>query len=284
MKIAVLVACYNRREKTLAGLDALYKSVLPDSTYFEVVLLDDASTDGTAAAVLAQHPNVKVLYSGGGLFWNRSMHFAFGWALPRGYDAFLWLNDDTLLNPDAVGRMIETSRVLHSRLGKAAIVVGTTVDGESGHPTYGGYHQGSALNPLSFDLITPLNEPVECVAMNGNCVLIPHAVAAVVGNIDPSFEHAMGDTDYALRARKAGFSVWVAPGAVGQCSHNPTAGSFSDANLSFRARWKAMMSPKGVPPKSWYIFTRRHAGPAWPLFWLWPYVKLVATSFFPARS
>ena len=38
------------------------------------------------------------------------------------------------------------------------------------------------------------------------------------GNIDPVFEHAMGDTDYALRAGAAGVPVYVASGYVGLCS------------------------------------------------------------------
>ena len=236
-KIAVLMACYNRREKTLAGLDALYRSVLPPLTGFDVVLVDDGCTDGTAEAVLARYPAVKVLPSGGGLFWNRSMHLAFGWALTRGYDAFLWLNDDTVLRPDALAVLIATSVSLRARLGKAAIVVGTTVDAETGRPTYGGHRRASRINPIPWGLVAPGDEPVECVAMNGNCVLIPREVAMVVGNIDPSFEHAMGDTDYALRARSAGFTVWVAPGVAGTCSHNPVVGTYTDARLPLKARW-----------------------------------------------
>jgi GT2 family glycosyltransferase len=283
-KIAVLMACYNRREKTLAGLNALYRSALPRLTCFDVVLVDDGCTDGTTEAVLAGYPAVKVLPSAGGLFWNRSMHLAFDWALARSYDAFLWLNDDTVLRPDALAGLIATSQSLRARLGKAAIVVGTTVDSESGRPTYGGHRRVNALKPVTFALIAPGDEPVECVAMNGNCVLIPREVAMAVGNIDPSFEHAMGDTDYALRARNAGFTVWLAPGVAGTCSHNPVDGTFTDARLPRKVRWKVMLGPKGLPLRSWYVFTRRHAGPMWPLFWLWPYAKLVATSLLPRRS
>jgi GT2 family glycosyltransferase len=109
-------------------------------------------------------------------------------------------------------------------------------------------------------------------------VLIPDAVARAVGNLDPLFEHAMGDTDYLLRVRRAGFAVFVAPGVVGYCSHNPVNGTFVDAELSFRQRWKMIMHRKGLPPRSWFHFTSRHGGMLWPIYFAWPYTRVMVDS------
>jgi GT2 family glycosyltransferase len=111
--------------------------------------------------------------------------------------------------------------------------------------------------------------------MNGNLVLLPIEIARAVGNLDPVYEHAAGDIDYALRARKAGYRLFVAPGFVGHCSHNPRAGSFLDRSLPFAERWKKIMSRKGLPPHTWRHFTRRHGGAAWPIYFVWPYFKLL---------
>jgi GT2 family glycosyltransferase len=111
--------------------------------------------------------------------------------------------------------------------------------------------------------------------MNGNCVLIPHEVLTAVGNLDERFEHAMGDMDYGLRVTKAGFPMWVAPGHVGRCRRNPAKDTYLDAAAPLSKRMKHLLSRKGLPVRSWFVFTRRHAGPLWPLYWAWPYLKVV---------
>ncbi len=283
MKLAVLLTCRNRREKTLGCLRALFADKFSIPHRLDVLLLDDGSTDGTVAAISAEFPAVEIVLGDGNLFWNRAMHQLFQLALHRGYDAYLWLNDDTLLYPDALERMIAAARELHKRLGHPVIMVGTTVDVDSGMATYGGSVRKRWWKPISFELVTPGDVPIRCDAMNGNCVLVPHEVAAQVGNIDPAFEHAMGDTDYALRTANAGLSVWIAPGVVGFCAQNSACGSFADQALPLRKRLKNMMDPKGLPLRSWLVFTRRHAGPAWPLFWIYPYAKVVLSSLFTKR-
>jgi hypothetical protein len=79
---------------------------------------------------------------------------------------------------------------------------------------------------------------------------------------------------YGLCAKQAGIKVLVVPGFVGVCDKNPVAGSFNDRSLSARERWKKMMQPKGLPPSSWMVFTRRHGGLLWPLYWVAPYLRV----------
>src|SRR3546814_286220 len=114
--------------------------------------------------------------------------------------------------------------------------------------------------------------------MNGNCVLIPSEVATAVGNIDPVFSHSMGDFDYALRARRMGWTIWVAPGFVGICRRNPVSGSFLDESLRLRTRVGAMIGRKGLPPWEWGTFAQRYGGVLWPLYWASPYVKVFLAS------
>ena len=276
LRVAVLMASFNRCTSTLACLSALMAGRI-DALELRVVLVDDGSTDGTADAVTSEFPAVDVLRGEGGLYWNRAMHRAFGHAMSTA-DLYLWLNDDTILERDALERMVATWRAISSRERRSVIVVGATRDAVTGRPTYGGARRRSAWRPTKFDPVTPTDEAQPVDVMNGNCVLIPAEVARVVGNMDPAFEHAMGDTDYALRARRAGFGVWLAPGFVGTCSNNARQRTFDDRDLPLAMRWRHMMSPKGLPWRSWLVFTRRHAGVAWPIFWAWPYVRVVVES------
>lgn len=280
IRVAVLMTCHNRREQTLACLGALRAAQIEARQSCEVYLLDDGSSDGTAEAVANEFPHVHLLRGDGSLFWNRGMHRAFEAALDRGYDFYLGLNDDTLLYPDALQRLLACHGRITRESGRSGIVAGSTRDAASGELTYGGQVREKWWKPLTFQVVSPRDCPVECDTATWNVVLIPDVVARRLGNLEPSFSHAMGDLDYGLRAKKAGYSNWVMPGFAGTCSDNPLEGTFLDAGIPLLERLRKMAQPKGLPPKSWLLFCRRHAGPLWMVFWAWPYLRVALESLF----
>src|SRR5579875_4150500 len=89
--VAVLMTCFNRREQTLRCLQHLFAQTALTQISLHVVLLDDASTDGTAEAVREAFPDVQLMRGTGQLYWNRGMRMAFAEALRRGFDFYLWL-------------------------------------------------------------------------------------------------------------------------------------------------------------------------------------------------
>jgi GT2 family glycosyltransferase len=277
-RVYAVLTSFNRRDKTIACLRALALSALSARVDLHAILVDDASTDGTAGAVRDEFDWVEVVEGAGDLFWNRGMYVGYARALADGPDYFLWLNDDTELYSDALGRLISQSEGLAAQSGRPVIVVGSTVDSRSGQLSYGGAVSRSRLHRFTYRRVWSDSMPLPCETMNGNCVLIALPVARLIGNLDPVYEHAMGDTDYALRARKAGFGVFVAAGVIGHCASNPVAGSFTDESLPWRRRWQLMLGRKGLPVRSWLHFTRRHGGLMWPLYFAWPYAKLAVSS------
>ncbi len=273
--IVAVLTCFNRKALTLACLRALEVAARQAQVHIQAIVVDDASSDGTAAAIRAAHPWVEVVEGSGSLYWNRGMHQGFGRALERPADYYLWLNDDTELLPDALQRLLDQHAQLQRTQGGPCIVVGATADRRSGRVTYGGRVARSRLRRFSYDIVWSDSHPVPCEAIEGNCVLIAREIAQRVGNLDPAFEHAMGDTDYGLRARRLGVRSFVAAGVVGHCSTNPVAGSYFDESLPLRARWRLLRSRKGLPVRSWLRFTVRHGGPLWPLYFSWPYLRVV---------
>lgn len=265
-QVVAVLACHDRREATLAALAALAGQT-GHGADLRVVLVDDGSSDGTAAAVRARFPDTTIERGDGSLWWNGGMRH--GMAVARREhdpDHLLWLNDDTVLDPDALGRLLAT----RDGLPGPAIVVGTTRDPDTGELTYGGVRRPDRRRPMSFELVPPDPDrarPAE--TMNGNVVLVPRPVFEIVGELDPVFTHAMGDYDYGLRARAADFEVVVAPGTFGTCARNPDPWATGDVEET----WRRLRGPRGLPPAEWREFTRRWAGPLWPVYFASPYVR-----------
>ena len=272
-RIAVLMTCHNRIAKTLGCLNALYGCSLPPETSIEVFLVDDGSTDGTSEAVHEGYPIVRIIRADGSLFWNRGMAMAFDIASPEGFDYYLWLNDDTMLFQDAILHLIEVSR---SAGNGPAIAVGAISDPITGDFAYGGARKiGGRWRPFLCSYVEPNGLAQRVDVMNGNVVLLPGAVAAVVGNIDRRFEHAMGDTDYALRAARLGIELFLTPGYVGSCLRNSNVGTHKDKGLSRPERLRQVFSRKGLPLQSWWLFCRRHGGFIWPVHFIRGYLKVL---------
>jgi GT2 family glycosyltransferase len=282
MRIAFLMTCHNRAEDTLACLQSIHEQDARATHEIEIVLVDDGSTDGTAEKVRGRFPTVHVLHGGGDLFWAGGMRKAFAYALERGFDHYVWINDDTRLYRTALSSLLNTVEQVHDAGRRAAIVVGATEDPESGTTSYTGWRRTKRWAPGVLEKVEPASTPVQCDTFNGNCVLIPAAVAHNVGNLDPAFTHSMGDLDYGLRARAAHFFVWLAPRHVGACRANPGRGLWTDQALSLRQRWSRMLGPKGLPPREWRAFTHRHHGLMWWVYWLNPYVKFWARGLMQA--
>lgn len=276
-RVAVLVTSHNRRVLTLASLTSLFEQHGINDVALSVFLVDDGSTDGTGDAVRLRFPRVHVLQGDGSLFWDGGMRVAFAAARQKAFDAYIFLNDDTVLYKDAMARIVACAR---SRLaeGTPSIVAGSTRSPVSGKHSYGGFSIRTRGPVLCLEKIEPRpTSTVRCDTMNGNFALIPREIAEIVGNIETRFCHHFGDFDYGLRAKRAGFDVVVASGFLGECAENSSADTWRDSRLSLRTRWHHLHSPKGMPFGEWCLFTTRHYG--WrSVYYMWsPYAKTIVS-------
>src|SRR5437762_11002823 len=105
ISVSFLISTFNRRDILLATLWRLHECGLPRAA-FEVVVVDNASSDGTAQAVTSQFPRVKLIVlreNRGSCAKNEGLRIAQG--------AFVvFLDDDSYPQPGAIGRMIEHFR------------------------------------------------------------------------------------------------------------------------------------------------------------------------------
>lgn len=250
-RIAILMTVFNRRETTLRCLRQVAEQQYDQINYsIEIYLTNDGCTDGTSEAVAKEFPQVNIIEGDGTLFWNRGMYTAWKAAIAvADYDYYLWLNDDTFIYIDTIARLLESSE----RHSNNAIIVGSTsAVGDSSTITYGGWTNGK--------LHTDVSAEQKCHTLNGNIVLIPKSVYAVLGTNDPVYRHAVGDTDYGLRAKKAGIEVWTAKGVLGECNLHEHPTVWKDCTQPFRKRWRNFFSPLGNNPFEFFRFRRRNYG------------------------
>lgn len=251
MKIATLITCHNRKDKTLTCLAVLFKNTLPEDYSLDVFLVDDGSSDGTAEAVRNNYQQVKLIQGDGNLYWNRGMHTAWKVATESNdYDYYLWLNDDTFIFQNTLEMMLLSAESTSNQ----AIIVAASCSNVTGKLTYSGFLSNG-------ELIMPTTEFVQAHTFHGNCVLIPKYVFQKVGNLDPLFHHAIGDMDYGLRAIKLGIKSLIAPGFLANCEAHDTLPQWCLASVTLMNRIKSLYSPLGNnQPYYYFRFALRHFG------------------------
>ncbi len=212
-------------------------------------LLDDASPDGTAAAVRERFPQVHVLDGTGNLWWVRGMDVAYKAALASGtkWDAYLLYNDDVVLNPGALGDVVETFVALNREAPAALYGPMCTSDGK---PSYPGRSVNPKHNPLRrpFNprllMETPPNGAIRpCDTFHANCLLVPGDLMEELGGMDPWFLHRHGDTDLGFRLARRGCRNLVMPHYVGTCELNPP---FPVAPTMLTRLWQGLNPPNPI--------------------------------------
>lgn len=269
--IAIILACYNRRDMTLRCLEKIFAEA--PGFRLSAYVFDDDSPDGTAEAVRKRYPSARILRGDGNFFWVRGMASAFGAALAVGHDFYLWVIDDVILQPGFLDRLVYTFDKIVARSGKPTIVVGACSSVQSGKITYGGMYRIPSTYALRVRTLPEADEVQRCDTFHGNCALISREAADIVGNIDAVFFSNHGDTDYGFRAVAAGCDIWIAPGIAGTCE--PNEWKARDDRLlqlgSLSERWRLLLrKPKYFHFPSWVRLTRRHVRPFWPVAALIP--------------
>ena len=246
--IAILIACHNRRQTTLACLDKLY-GIRKD---IDVYCVDDNSIDGTADAIREEFPQVNLIHGDGNLFWCRGMRKAWIEASrSKDYDFYFWLNDDLLLYDYCFDEMFESSRTMDHK----AVIAGLVQETTTKRVIYGGFDK-------SKHLISANGELNEVYNLNGNFVLVPKSVFDIIGVFDPIYHHDLGDVAYGHEAHKQGLHVCTSRRYIG-CTDAALQSKDVRKRLygvSVVKRFKKLYSPLGSNPFITFHFLSKYEG------------------------
>lgn len=108
--VAAVVVTYNRLELVKQNIDKLLAQTCP----CDILLVDNASTDGTGEAMRALEQTGKIQYRNTGANLGGAGGFNFGmrWAVEAGYTYVWTMDDDCLPKPDALEKLLEADQFL----------------------------------------------------------------------------------------------------------------------------------------------------------------------------
>ena len=178
----------------------------------ELWLVDNASTDGSESILPDLFPGAAVLHSPRNQGFAVGVNLALVHCLPTGPEFVLLLNPDATPAPDCLERLLESAdsrtlagaKILSASSGRLATHAGpfSWVRGNSIGTHWDEAESSAFLTDTEVD------------AAGFVCMLIPAAAFEAIGLLNESFGMYAEDTEFCLRARRAGFRVLIQPRAV----------------------------------------------------------------------
>lgn len=227
MNIAVLMTCFNRKEKTVLCLEKLIEAKELHNECNETVinlslfLTDDGCTDHTSDAVrkVWSNQNLSIIEGNGSCYWAGGMRMAWNEAMKQKekWDFYLLLNDDTTVCPNVFDELLLTHNYALSTFGKGGIYSGITCsNNDRSRITYGGDVFDTAARG-TWHRVGVSDTPQLVDMINANILLVDASVVEKVGIFPDVYVHGCADTDYCMMVRRNCLPALVTANICGMC-------------------------------------------------------------------
>jgi N-acetylglucosaminyl-diphospho-decaprenol L-rhamnosyltransferase len=224
MRLSVCIVNWNTRDYLRECLSAL-RDYPPAGDEMEVIVIDNASADGSAQMVSAEFPEAILIASDTNLGYAEGNTLAMARATG---DALLLLNPDVIVHPESLTRASEFAAA-HLNIGAFGCrLVGTGGETQKSlrsfpdpGPVLWEYLGVSRLFPQSrvfgayrmtwFDY----DSAIEADQPMGSFLWISRHAYALAGGMDPQFPIFFNEVDWCWRVRRGhGLAIWYTPTVV----------------------------------------------------------------------
>lgn len=208
-----VVLMYGGEEITRACIESL---LAQDHSALNVLLVDNASPDGSGARLRDAFPRIHYLNTGSNLGYAGGNNRGATYAMDHGADFVLILNNDTVVSPDCVSRLVRSARGAE-RVGAVAPKILYFEDPRRVWYAGGDYSVTKALglHRGELELDDPNEAPRldEVTFVSGCCMLVPSAVFREMGGFREDFFMYCEDVELSLRLSRAGYRLYYQPAA-----------------------------------------------------------------------
>jgi hypothetical protein len=214
--VSVLVLNYNGKRFLKACLDSLQAAAYPN---FEIVLIDNCSTDDSALFVEQNYPHVRILQTGSNAGYSRAYNLAFRSATGK---YFVLLNNDVEVTPQWLDHLVAAAEAdphiaaLQPKLLSLQEKSRFEYAGASGgFMDFFGFPflRGRVLSTMEIDE-GQYDDAVEVFWTSGAAMFVRAEALNLSGDLDEDFVHHMEEIDLCWRLHLAGFKLKVIPAAV----------------------------------------------------------------------
>ena len=252
-RVAAVVVNYNGKEITLQAVESLRRMTYPN---FDLVVLDNASTDGSPEAIAAAYPDLRQVRVEVNRGSSAGYAHGFRWAFENGYDYVLLLNNDIEVEPDLLTELVKAAESApdigcvgpkcyfhgdRQRLWSAGGILRfrESITRERG---YGEIDRGQYDRDAEVDYV------------NGCAILIRRAAAEAAGMWDDVFYICVDDADFCTRVKRHGFRCLYAHRAVLYHMVAYTTGGYSPGRNFQFGRSGAIYARRYAKPWQWLSY------------------------------
>lgn len=218
MKIAIVIATFNRCNLLKVLLNQINDLIVPTGVTLKTIIVNDGSTDNTLHMLRTDFPQVTIINGSGDWWWTKCMNEGFRKAIELDQNYVLILNDDNEIEKNYLVKLINDYNSLesHSIIGSASVSITKPHKIESaGTKSFSKislkckpYYKGFSLMDENFSGIHPT------WTLSGRGTLIPVEVFHKIGFYDENLVQYMSDDDFILRAKKEKLKVYISWNAI----------------------------------------------------------------------
>jgi len=210
-KVLVVILNWNGLRDSMECLESVSRL---DYANFEVLVVDNGSSDDPGPAIQEKYPRTVLIRNPENLGYTGGNNIGLRYGQEHGADYIWLLNNDTTVDPFCLSRIVSAAAVSET-VGLVSPVI--YYNDARTRPQFA----GSRINMSDLTLEFPdLSKPVPDVfttgpevCLWGTALLVKAALARRIGLLDEKYFAYWEDTEYSLRALRAGYANRVAPSA-----------------------------------------------------------------------